>query len=79
MEAQRFPHDYNGIAAGAPAAYRTHLEFSAIWMAQAVLADPASYFPPSKYPVIHAAALKACDARDGVTDGIIGDPARCPV
>ena len=77
MEAQRFPRDYNGIAAGAPAAYRTHLMFASVWTAKATLVDPASYIPPSKYPLIHAAALKACDALDGVADGIINDPTRC--
>ena len=77
MEAQRFPRDYNGIAAGAPAAYRTHLMFASIWMAKATLEQPASYIPPSKYPLIHEAALKACDALDGVADGIINDPTRC--
>ena len=77
MEAQRFPRDYNGIAAGAPAAYRSHLLFASMWIARATLEDPASYIPPSKYPVIHAAALKACDALDGIGDGIIDDPRRC--
>jgi feruloyl esterase len=77
MEAQRFPHDYNGIAAGAPAAYLSHLRFVSIWIARATLEDPASYIPPSKYPLIHAAALNACDALDGITDGIIDDPTRC--
>jgi feruloyl esterase len=77
MEAQRFPNDYNGIAAGAPAAFRTHLMFASIWIAKATLIDPASYIPPGKYPLIHAAALKACDALDGVVDGIINDPTLC--
>ncbi|MGD1101834.1 MAG: tannase/feruloyl esterase family alpha/beta hydrolase [Terriglobia bacterium] len=77
MEAQRFPRDYHGIAAGAPAAYRTHLLFASMWIAKATLEDPASYIPPSKYPLIHAAALQACDALDGVADGIIDDPTRC--
>ena len=77
MEAQRFPRDYNGIAAGAPAAYRSHLLFASMWIARATLVDPASYIQPSKYPMIHAAALKACDALDGITDGIIDDPTRC--
>jgi len=77
MEAQRFPHDYNGIAAGAPAAYLSHLRFVSIWIAKATLEDPASYIPPSKYPLIHTAALSACDALDGITDGIIDDPTRC--
>ena len=42
-----------------------------------MLKDPASYIPPSKYPVIHQAALAACDARDGLKDGLIDDPTTC--
>jgi feruloyl esterase len=76
-EAQRFPRDYNGIAEGNPASFWTHLMFACMWPAKATLVDPASYIPPSKYPLIHDAALKACDALDGVVDGIINDPRLC--
>lgn len=76
-EAQRFPDDYNGIVAGAPANYWTHLMFGAMWPAEATLKDPASYIPPSKYPLIHKAVLDACDALDGLADGILDDPTRC--
>lgn len=72
-EAQKFPDDYDGIIAGAPA-NRTAIS---LWIAFAVLKDPASYIPPAKYPVIHQAALAACDLRDGVKDGLIEDPTRC--
>jgi feruloyl esterase len=72
-EAQMFPDDYDGIIAGAPA-NRTAM---ALWIAHAVLKDPASYIPPAKYPVIHQAALAACDAADGLKDGLIGDPSTC--
>jgi feruloyl esterase len=71
-EAQKFPEDYNGIIAGDPA-NRTAL---AMWIAHAVK-DPASYIPPSKYPTIHQAALAACDAQDGLKDGLIDDPTKC--
>jgi feruloyl esterase len=71
-EAQAFPDDYDGIIAGAPA-NRTAL---ALWIAHAVK-DPASYIPPNKYPIIHQAALAACDAHDGLEDGLIDDPTRC--
>ena len=71
-EAQMFPDDFDGIIAGAPA-NRTTLS---LWIAHAVLKDPACYIPPAKYPVIHQAALAACDARDGLKDGLIDDPAR---
>jgi feruloyl esterase len=71
--AQMFPEDYDGIIAGAPA-NRTALS---LWIADAVLRDPARYIPPAKYPVIHRAALAACDAGDGLADGLIGDPRQC--
>ena len=77
MEAQRFPADYDGIIAGAPANFWTHLLTSAITDSQAMLADPASYIPASKIPAIEAATLEACDALDGVKDGVIDNPAQC--
>src|SRR5579884_3229830 len=77
MEAQRFPEDYDGIIAGAPANFWTHLLTAAVWVDQATLAHAASYIPPSKLPAISAAVLAACDAEDGVTDGILNDPRRC--
>jgi feruloyl esterase len=73
QEAQRFPNDFDGIIAGA-AANRTLL---AMWIGFAALKDPASFIPPEKYPMIHQAVLNACDARDGVKDGLIEDPTRC--
>ena len=72
-EAQMFPNDYDGIIAGAPA-NRTPM---ALWVASAVLKDKASYIPPSKYSMIHQAAVNACDALDGVKDGLIEDPRQC--
>ena len=77
MEAQRYPGDYDGIIAGAPANYWTRLMSQAIVNNQAMLADPASYIPASKLPTITAAALAACDANDGVKDGVIENPAQC--
>jgi feruloyl esterase len=76
-EAQRYPDDYDGIIAGAPANYMSHLQVSGIWVAQAVHKDEASYIPPAKYSLIHNAVLEACDALDGVKDGVIEDPTRC--
>jgi feruloyl esterase len=77
MEAQRYPEDYDGIVAGAPAADWTGRALQSIWVAQALHRDEASYIPPAKYPAIHNAVLAACDALDGVKDGILADPTRC--
>lgn len=76
MEAQRFPADYDGIIAGAPANYWTHLLTKAIWDVQALSSDGA-FIPPTKIPAIENAAIAACDAMDGVKDGIIDDPSSC--
>lgn len=72
-EAQKFPGDYDGIIAGAPA-NRTPL---ALWIAFAMLKDPASTIPPAKYKIVHEAVLNQCDALDGLKDGLIQDPTRC--
>ena len=77
MEAQRFPEDYDGILAGAPANFWTHLLTSALWDAQATTKDDASYIPSSKLPAIARAVNAACDAQDGVADGILNDPRQC--
>jgi len=76
-EAQKFPADFDGIIAGAPANYQTHLHVWSVAVAQAVHKEPGSYIPPEKYPAIHKAALEACDAMDGLMDGLIQDPTRC--
>ena len=77
MEAQRFPADYDGILAGAPANNWTHLLTNAVVNAQALTATPASYIPPSKIPAISAAVLASCDKSDGVSDGIVSNPQSC--
>jgi feruloyl esterase len=76
-EAQRFPGDFDGIVAGAPGYNRTDQSFQLVSATQATHRDPASYIPPAKFQVLHRAALNACDARDGLADGLISDPLRC--
>src|SRR5450755_3881678 len=77
MEAQRYPADYDGIIAGAPANFWTHLLSAALWDVQATMLDPAGYIPADKIPALESATLAACDAQDGVKDGVIDDPSRC--
>lgn len=77
MEAQRFPADYDGILAGAPANYWTHLLSNALSNAQKLTLNPASYIPSGKLPAVAHAVIEECDAKDGVRDGIVNDPRAC--
>jgi feruloyl esterase len=77
MEAQRYPEDYDGILAGAPANFWTRLLATSVWDTQALTLDPASYIPAGKIPAVAAAVLASCDALDGVRDGILNDPRQC--
>jgi len=77
MEAQRFPEDYDGIIAGAPANYWTHLVTLGVYSSKAILAKPESYIPMAKLKAIQQTALAACDARDRVADGVLEEPLAC--
>jgi hypothetical protein len=77
MEAQRYPADYDGILAGAPANYWTALLSIAAVDTQGLTATPASFIPPAKISTIAQAVLAACDKLDGVSDGILNDPRQC--
>lgn len=77
MEAQRYPTDYDGIVAGSPGLNWTGRATQAVWIAQATHKDEASFIPPAKFGLIHEAVLAACDAKDGVKDGVLEDPTRC--
>jgi hypothetical protein len=77
MEAQRFPEDYDGILAGAPANFWTHLLTNGLADVRATTLDPASYIPASKLPAVAKAVNAACDAADGVKDGVLNDPRQC--
>ncbi|HYE89181.1 MAG TPA: tannase/feruloyl esterase family alpha/beta hydrolase, partial [Vicinamibacterales bacterium] len=76
MEAQRFPADYEGIVAGAPANYWTHLMAGTISPAIATM-KPEARLTPAKLALLNKGALAACDATDGVADGLINNPPAC--
>jgi feruloyl esterase len=76
-EAIRYPGDYDGIVAGAPAIDYMHLHAARLALNRFVHRSADSAIPSEKFPAIHRAALAACDTADGVADGLIGDPSRC--
>ena len=78
MEAQRFPEDYDGLIAGDPANNTTRSYAAGhLWAALATLKDPESYIPASKLPLLTSAVTAACDALDGIVDGVLDDPRVC--
>jgi feruloyl esterase len=75
--AQRYPDDYDTIAVTGMSSYLTRHTFAQMWIWMATHKDAASYIPAEKYAVLHDAVLAACDAGDGLKDGIVGDPIGC--
>ena len=79
MEAQRYPTDFNGIIAGAPAMnFSVQNSMHHGWLA---LANSDKNGQPilraAQMPILHQAVLDQCDALDGQTDGLLRDPRQC--
>ena len=82
MEAQRYPDDFEGIVAGAPA-YNWTMGLGA-GMTQnmkVMFPDPnnlqQAVIGPKEQQLIESAYLEKCDALDGIEDGILNDPRQC--
>jgi feruloyl esterase len=75
-EAQRFPADYDGIIAGAPARAWPELPALSVMIAQ-LMNDKVNGLPTAKLFMLKEAAIKACDAADGVTDRVVNDQNAC--
>ena len=79
-EAQRYPTDYNGIIAGAPANNRTHLHSEFLWHYQAThKAGDRSLLPPEALTQITASVVSSCAGKDGgaPSDNFLTDPRAC--
>jgi hypothetical protein len=72
MEAQRFPRDYDGIVAGAPANFWTKLLTNAVWT-ELALSQPNSWLSPEKLVIVTKAVLATCHGERGYLD----DPGQC--
>jgi feruloyl esterase len=77
QEIARYPADYDALSAGGLSNDTTHFTFSQVWQWQATHASPTSLIPREGLVLLHAAALRACDAQDGREDGLISDPEHC--
>ncbi len=82
MEAQRYPDDFDGIVAGAPAADFTAIGAQFLKDVRAQFPDPknlAPVLPADTLRSIASQILDRCDAIDGVKDGVLDDPRRCRI
>ncbi|KAF2106952.1 Tannase/feruloyl esterase [Lophiotrema nucula] len=77
-EAELYPEDFDGIVAGAPAWWTSHLQPWTVKVGLYNLPTTADYhIPPALFPAIAAEVLKQCDPQDGLIDNIISDPSGC--
>ncbi|MBM3808836.1 MAG: tannase/feruloyl esterase family alpha/beta hydrolase [Acidimicrobiia bacterium] len=76
--AQRFPNDYDGIIAGAPAHNRIRqtFGFAHAWLATHS-ADGSPILTAATLALVTTAAVAACDANDTLKDGLVEDPRKC--
>ena len=78
MEAQRYPQDFDGIVAGAPAFDWTGFAATMVSIAKALYPNPAhldsTVLTREALGNLQQAILEQCDAQDGLKDGIIADP-----
>lgn len=75
MSAQRFPQDFDGIAVGAPVLNFSGSLLRHVWRAQALQAAPIT---PQKLSIVANKIYEKCDKLDGLADGLIDDPRKCP-
>ncbi len=75
-EAQRYPGDFDGVLANAPAVHWAEFAVATLWP-QVVMNQDKTFPPDCVFSAFRQAAIKACDGRDGVTNGIVDRPDEC--
>jgi hypothetical protein len=77
-EAERFPWDFDGIVAGAPALNLTGVWMNFVWSNRALTGkNGEALLGQADLEVLHRAVVAECDLNDGIKDGVIGDPRKC--
>jgi pimeloyl-ACP methyl ester carboxylesterase len=77
MMAQRYPEDYNGILAGAPAINWDRFQAAQLWPQVAMRIENGGAVDAKKITLATNAAIEACDGLDGVKDGVLEEPRAC--
>ncbi|MFM1990831.1 MAG: hypothetical protein RJA99_3788 [Pseudomonadota bacterium] len=73
--AQRYPADFDGILSRVPVLHWTGLQHAGLRDGLAL--TNGGWLDPARVRRVHDAVLAACDAADGLADGIVSDPAGC--
>ncbi|MDT7834639.1 tannase/feruloyl esterase family alpha/beta hydrolase [Aquabacterium sp. OR-4] len=75
MMAQRYPADFDGVFARVPVLHWTGLQFAGTRNGVATMGE--GWIRPAQVKLVHEAVLAACDASDGLADGLVSDAAGC--
>jgi feruloyl esterase len=79
-EMEAYPEDFDGVIAGAPGNNRVRLNVGFLWQYEAnhvAHDDTVPILTPASLALVTRAVVAACDAIDGVRDGVIDDPRDC--
>lgn len=77
VEVTRFPEDFDGVIAGAPANPHLHLHASSVERAVELIKNSEGALTAPKVETLHNAVLAACDRTDGLKDGLVSNPPQC--
>lgn len=73
--AQRYPEAFDGIFSRVPVIHWTGLQHAGL--RDGLATDGPGWIRPAQVKLVHDAVLAACDAADGLADGIVSDPVGC--
>lgn len=76
-EAEFFPEDYDGVHAGSPGMFYSHLMESFLWGALLPAKQPTARLTPSALATLNQAVLQHCGGSDAASDGFLADPLTC--
>jgi feruloyl esterase len=77
MSAQRYPEDFDGVIAGAPAYNQIYISAWRMRLLLTALKSPQHALPAEKLKLLNNAVFDKCDSNDGVMDRLIEDPSNC--
>jgi feruloyl esterase len=77
VEVTKFPDDFDGVLAGAPANPHIHLHAAGVERSIELMKNPGGALSQANVDLLHKAILEKCDALDGVKDGLIENPSKC--